>query len=172
MTQVDGFEEPSADVELIDDPAALEAAQAAANAADPDAAYASVEPDWVVVWGPAELGITAVQSGQNATCLTIPLDAEGIAYAWDPFPPSETFTTRNIVARPLSLLVSPSNAARARNLLQGAIPDAALPTGSVPSAPPVESLEDQRFSGILLAIVMVMLAVGAVVIAAKVAGLL
>lgn len=107
---------PSADDELIDDPVALEAAQAEVNAVDPDAGNPVAGTDWIAIYGPERLGGTQTEADQNAAILTMPLDAEGIPYAWDPFPPQGMYVARG-VARPFTLRVAPEDARRARELV-------------------------------------------------------
>ena len=147
----------SADDELIDDPAALEAAQAAANAVDPDADNPVAGPDWVALYGPERLGGTQAEAEQNAAILTMPLDAEGVQYAWDPFPPQGMYVTRG-VSRPFTLLVPPGEADHARVLLRMNQGAPASP-GGPPTAPrsTQQTLERQPISGFLLAFIFVVL---------------
>ena len=122
----------SADDELIDDPAALEAAQAEVNTEDPYREYAAAGSDWVVVLGPTKLSGLLDVAGANACVITMPLDAEGIPYVWDPYPPEEMPGATNpyrVADRPFSLLVAPQNAAAARSLLAAVRPGASLPAG-------------------------------------------
>ena len=165
----------SADDELVDDPAALEAAQAAANAVDPYAAYDKLAPDWVVVWGPERLGGQQLEIDQNATLLTMPLDAEGVSYAWSPCPPSESYPQRG-VSVPFELLVSPHDAERARSLigdLSGwmaasvrhdtgasvpARPNSAPRAVSARPGPPDDELQGQQHRGVALAVALLLFA--------------
>lgn len=148
---------PSADDELIDDPAALEAAQAAANAVDPDVENTVAGPDWVALYGPERLGGTQTEAEQNAAILTMPLDAEGIQYAWDPFPPQGMYVTRG-VSRPFTLLVAPSDADRARVLLRmNQSAPASLKPPQTAARAVQRSLERQAVSGFLLAFIFVVL---------------
>lgn len=104
----------SADEDLIDDPAALEAAQEAANAVDPDEIYEVVDATWVPVLGPTGLQGLSDASGLTTGAITMPLAAEGIPFAWDPFPPEER---TGPYTRPFTLLVPPGDSKRARELL-------------------------------------------------------
>lgn len=129
---------PSADDELVEDPAALEAAQEAVNAEDPYAIYGKVDPDWVPVFGPSKLSGMIDIAGKNACLITMPLDAEGIAYAWDPYPPEEmpgATSHLRAVDRPFTLLVAPEDAERARELLAVSQPGSQRPVGVTASHP-------------------------------------
>ncbi|HEY5540238.1 MAG TPA: hypothetical protein VIL41_02160 [Coriobacteriia bacterium] len=158
---------PSADDELLDDPAALEAAQAAVNAKDPDADNPVAGLDWIAVYGPERLGGTQSEAEQNAAILTMPLDAEGIPYAWDPFPPQGMYVTRG-VSRPFTLLVAPDDGQRARELVRRNAGGPASP-GSRPRAarPLQDSLARQTVSGLLLALILLLLLIGLLLGAAQ-----
>ena len=122
---------PNADDELIDDAEALDEAQREVNAEDPEAVYARVAPDWVPVFGPSKLSGLLDIAGANACVITMPLDAEGIAYVWDPYPPEEmpgVTSPSRALDRPFTLLVSPQDAARARELISSR-PGSSMPPG-------------------------------------------
>jgi hypothetical protein len=135
----------SADDELIDDPAALEAAQHAADdvgRAKPrriDVSESHVEDThgWVPVFDSVRLsGIRSV-AGTGAFAITSALDAAGISYAWDPYPPEEMPAFRpayGAIDRTFTLLVPPDQAAEARAALaQTTPPDVAFaPPTSAP----------------------------------------
>jgi len=110
----------SADDEFVDDPVALAQAEAAARAVDPTTDYDQVTEDWVTVFGPSKLSGMMDSAGFNARLTTAPLDAEGIPYVWDPYPPEEMPSYRvgyGAVDRPFSLLVPSSREHAARLLL-------------------------------------------------------
>lgn len=111
----------SADDELLDDPGALEAAQRAANAEDPEAVYAEMTEDWVPVFGPSKLSGIIDVAGFNASFVTMPLAAEGISYAWSPYPPEEmpgaAYPNEHLLDRPFTLLVARPDAQHARELI-------------------------------------------------------
>lgn len=123
----------SADDELIDDPAELAAAQAEVNGEDPEAVYADVTPQWVAVFGPSKLSGIADVAGANACVITMPLEAAGISFAWDPYPPEEmpgaAYPSEHVADRPFTLLVAPADADRAR-LAITASPGAPTPVGA------------------------------------------
>lgn len=112
---------PSADDELVDDPNVLDAAQAAVNGQDPQAVYQRVGSDWVAVFGPSKLSGILDAAGWTASMVTMPLDSEGIEYAWDPYPPGDmsgaASPTDHVADRPFTLLVPPADAQLASSLI-------------------------------------------------------
>lgn len=122
----------SADEDLIEDPEALEAAQEAANAVDPDDIYEAVDASWVPVLGPTGLQGLTDASGLTTGAITMPLAAEGIPFAWDPFPPEER---TGPYTRPFTLLVPAEDSKHARELL-GAYIETPAPRIGQPTPPP------------------------------------
>jgi hypothetical protein len=122
----------SADDELVDDPAALAEALREVNAEDPEAIYAQVEADWVPVFGPSKLSGLLDVAGPSACVVTMPLAANDIEFAWQPYPPEEMpgacMPSSHAVDRPFTLFVAPENVARAHDLLT-AIPGSAVHSG-------------------------------------------
>jgi len=102
---------------VVEDPAALAAAERAVAHSDPDEAYADFDDSWVQVLGPVTLvNVTArIRSFE----ITSPLIAEGIPFAWDPLPPEELSTVRPELANAqrFRLYVAPQHAERARELV-------------------------------------------------------
>ncbi|NTU70388.1 MAG: hypothetical protein HGB10_00980 [Coriobacteriia bacterium] len=105
----------------IEDLGELERAEAAVRGVDPQADYEALSEDRVVVFGPTKLSGILDVAGFNARLIAMPLDSEGIAYAWDPYPPEEMPGTAtpvyHAVDRPFSLLVNAEDEDRARALL-------------------------------------------------------
>jgi hypothetical protein len=125
---------PSADDGLIEDPEELDAAQAAVNGHDSHASYARVRPGWVAVFGPAKLDGMLSSAGISASVLTMPLDAEEIAYVWEPYAPQDAPSTTDnygrAFPRPFTLLVGPADAQRAKQLLATELGAEATGTGN------------------------------------------
>jgi len=108
------------DLALIEDPAALAAAEAATRGVDPGDAYGQVTEEWVAVMGPSKLSGIVDNAGFTARLVTAPLEAAGIPSVWDPYPPEEMPSYRygyGAVDRPFTLLVPASQAAEATQLL-------------------------------------------------------
>jgi hypothetical protein len=150
----------SADDELIDDADELDAAQRAANGQDPEAVYAEVGADWVAVFGPSKLSGFWDVAGWNASMVTMPLVAEAIVYAWDPYPPEEMPGTAapfiHLIDRPFTLLVAPADADRARELI-AAVPGADTQFG-MPATIPVGQIDGEARSSLPWVILLVALA--------------
>jgi hypothetical protein len=110
-----------AEMELIDDPEALERAENAVHDLDTTPDYGIVADDWVTVFGPSKVSGILDVAGPAAMLITMPLDAEGIAYCWDPYPPADmpgaATPAEHGVDMPFSLLVAPMDERRARDLL-------------------------------------------------------
>ena len=122
----------SADDELLEDPEALERAQRVVNGEDPEAVYTQVGADWVPVFGPSKLSGLLDVAGPNGCVVTMPLAANDIEYAWDPYPPEEMpgpcIPGNHGADRPFTLFVAPENVSRALDLIT-AIPGSDLPAG-------------------------------------------
>ena len=73
---------------VIDDPKVLEAAEQAVRDADSSDTFDSVEGDWSVVVGPAVISGLLGSSGWNGLRITMPLEAAGIPYVWQPYDPA------------------------------------------------------------------------------------
>jgi hypothetical protein len=120
MDNARDYAEQTTDADLIDDPEALAAAEAAARGVDPDDVYEQVTDEWVAVLGPSKLSGLVDNAGFAAKLVTTPLEAAGIPCAWDPYPPEEMPSYRygyGAVDRPFTLLVPASRAAEAAELL-------------------------------------------------------
>jgi hypothetical protein len=140
----------SADDELIDDPAALEAAQAQANGRPTTTCHNKMTSEWLPALGPASLGSAAEAAGALASLITMPLDAENIEYVWDPYPPGSipgaTSLYSQFTPRPFMLLVAPDNVQRARELVRENAPDwvsADVPTETSAPLPDVTNAMPQ-----------------------------
>ncbi len=112
-----------AELAYIDDPEALERAEQEVHNLDVTPDYSAVGDDWVVVFGPSKVSSVIDVAGPTAMLIAMPLDAEGIAYCWDPYPPQDmpgaATPAEHAADRPFSILVAPENAERARELLAG-----------------------------------------------------
>ncbi len=111
-----GDDEP-ADDELIDDPAALQAAEDAVAKIDHKDPYEDFDASWVEVLGPVTL--VNVSAGLRAFEITGPLADESIPFAWDPMPPGDLTSVRPELsqAQRFHLYVPPEHAQRARQLV-------------------------------------------------------
>ncbi len=107
------------DSDIIEDPEALAAAEAAVAALDGGQDYTAFDETWVTVMGPTRIASLFADGGVGAFMITSPLRAAGIPFAWDPFSPEETMQARPDFNwwRTFSLLVPPEHAADARELL-------------------------------------------------------
>jgi riboflavin kinase/FMN adenylyltransferase len=123
-----GFEDdsdPSDDNEwsdddpVVEDVAALSAAEAAVARIDPYECYQGFDDTWVEVMELPGLSRAATTGGVEAFMVTTPLEAAGIPFAWDPFPPSDQYRVRPdfITSRTFKLLVPPDYAEEARQVL-------------------------------------------------------
>jgi len=104
---------------VIEDPVALEAAEEAVSGIRVMDAYADYNEDWVEVLAPTTLGSLMASGALGAFVLTSPLQASGIPFVWQPFPPEEQQNVRpdfNYWMR-FSLHVPPEHAAEAVRLL-------------------------------------------------------
>jgi len=102
---------------VVDDPAALEAAERSVAGLEPVDRYAEFDDTWVQVLGPVSL--VAVTGPLTAYEITTPLDARGIPYVWDPFDPQDLTSVRPelMSARRFRLFVPPELADSARDVL-------------------------------------------------------
>lgn len=115
----EGFLEDGAPI--VEDPAALFAAERAVATIDPSSIYEQVDASWTEVLEPAVLGSLMGSGGVSAFMITSPLSAAGIPFAWKPFPPEAQQNVRpdfNYWQR-FSLWVPPEFAREARRLLGG-----------------------------------------------------
>ncbi len=104
---------------VVEDPAALEAAERAVADGKAMDAYAEYREDWVEVLGPTTLGSLMSSGAVGAFVVTSPLRAAGIPFVWQPFPPEEQQNVRpdfNFWMR-FSLHVPPEHADEAMHLL-------------------------------------------------------
>jgi hypothetical protein len=122
-----------AELDYIDDPAELERAENAVHDLDVTPDYGIVSGDWVVVFGPSKISGILDVAGPSAMLIAMPLDAEGIAYCWDPYPPADmpgaATPAEHAVDQPFSLKVAPADSERARELLADARPGSPLVAG-------------------------------------------
>jgi len=102
---------------VVEDPAALEAAERAAAGAEPNNPYADFTGDWVEVLGP--ISLVAVTGPLTAFHITSPLAAEGIPFVWDPYDPQNMTAVRPelMSVKRFRLFVAPADAERARSIL-------------------------------------------------------
>jgi riboflavin kinase / FMN adenylyltransferase len=103
---------------LIDDLAALEAAEAAVASARRKQC-ASIE-QWVPVTEPRHLSGLFGEAGYTAAMIVAPLEAAGIQYMWDPYAPEDMPSYRygyGVIDRTFTLLVPESRVDEARLLL-------------------------------------------------------
>jgi hypothetical protein len=148
----------SADDALIEDPEALRAAQREVNGEDPEEIYSEVEPDWVAVFGPSKLSGLLDSAGSNACIITMPLNAAGIRYAWNPYPPEEMpgpagSAAYHTLDHPFTLLVAPEDADEARRLIS-ANPGSGHMIGAVASHGPESAAVSKRRSLAWMVLVM------------------
>ena len=111
----------SADLDLIDDPAALDAAEREVQGGSPEDAYAEFGPDWVAVFGPTKLSGLLDVAGFTAAIVTMPLAAEGIEFAWSPDPPEmmpgPAYANDHLLDMAFTLYVAPADASAALGLI-------------------------------------------------------
>jgi hypothetical protein len=135
----------SADDELIDDPAALEAAQRAADGVDPEVPPTPDVSQWVPLLSAVRLSGMMTMAGAGGFALTSALDAAGIPHTWDPYPPEEMPAFRpayGAIDRPFTLLVPAEQLTAARAALDHiSLPEDAQPDAA-PDAPPAVAHPD------------------------------
>jgi hypothetical protein len=128
----------SSDDELIDDPAALEAAQVQANNRPVTTCHDKMTSEWVPALGPASLGHAAEAAGATASLITMPLDAEDIEYVWNPYPPGSIpggiALYTQYTPRLFTLFVAPKDVQRARELIRTNSPESI--SADVPASTP------------------------------------
>jgi riboflavin kinase/FMN adenylyltransferase len=116
----DGEGDPADRDEIVDDPAALASAQLIADSADPMGAYHAAESDWVRAIKPVRMSGLLTAAGAGSFAYSATLEAAGIPFAWDPYPPESMPGFRPAYGafdRPFSMLVPPEYLADARAAL-------------------------------------------------------
>ena len=111
------------DSPLIDDLKALESAELAVRDADSSDTFDSVEGDWCVLVGPAVISGLLGSSGWNGLRITMPLEAAGIPYVWQPYDPARMPSFRptfGFFDRTFTLYVPALSLALARDVLTDA----------------------------------------------------
>jgi len=109
-----GAEDPD-----IYDPQTLAAAQAIADA-DESSRQIAVGDDWVPVLTHTRVSGVFESAVHGAFVITAPLEAAGIPYAWDPYPPEEMSSFRpayGAIDRTFSLLVPRNRAEEVRDII-------------------------------------------------------
>lgn len=112
---------PVFDEDGVDDPVALAAAEEAVRHASRPFVPADADiRGWVCVFGPHRMSTLFMDGGVAGSLITGPLEAVGIAYAWDPFSPENAQNARPDFnwMREFRLLVAPDDAAQARDILR------------------------------------------------------
>lgn len=107
-------------LDYIADPAALAFAESAARAVDRNAVFDQVNEKWVELLGPTVISGLTGSAGLNGFRITSPLEAAGIPYMWQPYPPEEMPAFRpayGAVDRPFTLFVPRSYLDSAREAL-------------------------------------------------------
>lgn len=107
---------------VVDDPAELRRAQAAVNGVSEDD-YDDIE-DWVELVGPRHLSGFYANAGFSAAIVTAPLQAAGIPFRWDPYPPEAMPAFRPAYGafdRPFSLLVPEHRLREAQQAMRGVL---------------------------------------------------
>ncbi|MDR3687140.1 MAG: hypothetical protein P4L93_09320 [Coriobacteriia bacterium] len=111
----------SADLELLDDPTALDDAERGVRGGDPEDAYAEFNSDWVAVFGPSKLSGLLDVAGFAAAIVTMPLAAEAIDFVWSPYPPEmmpgPAYANDHLLDMPFTLYVHPADASAALALI-------------------------------------------------------
>ena len=108
------------DSDYIEDPGALAFAEAAARAVDRSAVFDQVNEEWVELLGPTVISGLTGSAGLNGFRITSPLEAAGIPFVWQPYPPEEMPAYRpayGAVDRPFTLYVPRSYVDSAREVL-------------------------------------------------------
>ncbi len=122
----DVADDDAADDDLIDDdvyidnPAALAAAERAVRSVDREAVYGQVDEEWVELLGPVVISGLMGSAGLNGFRITAPLEAAGVPFVWQPYPPEEMPAFRvayGAVDRPFTLFVPASYLESARQVL-------------------------------------------------------
>lgn len=108
---------------IVDDPEALEAAERAVQNTDSSDTFESVEGDWSAVVGPIAVSELSCPGGWNGLRITMPLEAAGIPYAWQPYDPAQMPSFRpayGLFDRTFTLYVPALSLALAREALSDA----------------------------------------------------
>lgn len=108
------------DRDYIDDPTALAFAESAARAVDRSAVFDQVNEEWVELLGPTVISGFTGSAGLNGFRITSPLEAAGIPFIWQPYPPEEMPAFRpayGAIDRPFTLFVPTSYLDSAREAL-------------------------------------------------------
>ncbi len=108
------------DEDLVEDPAALAAAEAAVAEYDPDSVFESVDSEWVEVLDSTAVSNMLDAPGWTAFMITSPLSAAGIPFVWDPFEPGLSPQPHPVamqIVQPFRLLVPVAHASEASKLL-------------------------------------------------------
>lgn len=102
---------------VVEDPDALAAAEAAAMRA-PDEFAQSATGEWVAIV--RDIAFVADLSGAQALPYVAPLEAEGVPYVWDPYPPYESNAYVRVASAPrsFSILVPAGMEERATDALR------------------------------------------------------
>lgn len=126
-----GFDELSTDVledgePVVEDEAALEAAERAVAGLDPMEAYVKAEEEWETLLAKRHLSGLFGDAGSTAALVTAPLVSAGIPFAWDPYPPETMPALRagyGIFDRPFTLMVPKSQLAESKAVMREAYPN-------------------------------------------------
>ena len=135
--EIAGFEDADVDVEdefsdedavytdedLVEDPAALAAAEAQVAEYDPSDVFDSVDSEWVEVLDSIAVSSIFDAPGWTAFMITSPLEAAGIPYVWDPYEPGSMPVHHPVpiqIIQPFRLLVPEANLAEAQAILSEA----------------------------------------------------
>jgi len=132
--------------ELVADQAVLEAAERAVRTLDPDARFSEVDEGWVELLGPTVISGLTGSAGLNGFRITAPLEASGIPFIWQPYPPEEMPAFRpayGAVDRPFTLFVPKNYLESAREALTT---DHELDV-TFSDDDPFSSMPGERFSG-------------------------
>jgi len=105
---------------VVSDPDSLRAAEIAVSEAQATDTYAKSGEEWVELVGRRRLSGLFGDAGYTAAIVTAPLQAAGIPFVWDPYPPEQMPAFRvgyGAVDRPFSLMVPASRLEEARALI-------------------------------------------------------
>ncbi len=138
------------DLDYIEDPAALAFAEAAARAVDRSAVFDQVNEEWVELLGPTVISGLTGSAGLNGFRITSPLEAAGIPFVWQPYPPEEMPAYRpayGAVDRPFTLFVPRSYLHSAREALvtSGSVEDDLFEDMAVDSPPAQDDTQAASF---------------------------
>ncbi len=108
---------------LIDDPVALDEAQRGADKVDAMTDYERADGSWVAVMHPVRMSGIITAAGSGSFAYAAALQAAGVPYAWDPYPPEEMPGFRPAIGafdRPFTMLVPADRRSEARAALRDA----------------------------------------------------